>query len=702
MENFYQKTNSMRSIMDEKLNEMDKIFEITKIFSISFDSHSKNLQEMILSLLETDFIKNCEKKKNLNFIKNKNMINSSKTLDENFLLYNQKNFLRKKNSDRKCFLNFEATNYSTVEKFRKKNNKNEKKKKFDLETIKNENLKKSEKIVEPKFFEILKNQNDNMTKLLENGQEGSKVLRDLFNKMFDSLIKFENSKKKKNDFDEISKKKKYYKNEMKKFKKLFLDGKLENEILNQKKNFDYEKKISELENENLKKNFKIENFVKKNENLENENFMLKKNLFEYINQIDKLKNVINDYKFDFHVLQNNINQNFQNENFLNQKKNYENFENFQNEKNFQNYENFQNENFANKNTNTFSFEKIQKKNNFPTTLKKVSKGPNEVSPSNTFIENYKNAISQRNQLIKIIKSLPDSNMENSINTDKTSNLNFCSFNNSLKEFTDSVNTKKGENKKIEVIGLKNSRELSELSSFDEDYVDDNCFKNSENRNFEKNGNFGNFGNFEKNENSSKNIKIEIYNDIEEKDKSIPFLTFNKLMDKKDTENSSKKKNIFENSKKNIFENSKKNIFEKKNSSTSSNSSKKKNFSETLEIFQKKHEKDEESSYSYVNINSEDFSDISNSIQKNNKGRDSVPISIENNKNERKTEKKIFKSERELPLEEPKICKFNVYGNIKAVSKSLQMEDLNELLRQDGDKFAKDTLVENFSSFNKDG
>lgn len=43
MDSFHKKTQSMRENVIEKLNEMDKIFNITKTFSKHFDSHAHKL-----------------------------------------------------------------------------------------------------------------------------------------------------------------------------------------------------------------------------------------------------------------------------------------------------------------------------------------------------------------------------------------------------------------------------------------------------------------------------------------------------------------------------------------------------------------------------------------------------------------------------------------------------------------------------------
>ena len=693
MENFYKKTSSMRSLMDEKLNEMDKIFEITKIFSESFDSHSNNLQEMILSLLEHDYSKKDYTKEHLNFIKKKELTKSCKTIDEKYLLYNQKKLLRKQSNKKyKAILNFEDTNFSTVEKFREKKTQNfikKEQKYYDGETLKNEEIFVKEKT---EFTDILKDQNNNMTKLLESGQENSKILREMFNNMFDSFLKFQNSNKDFKDFEEIKKKKRFYKEEMIKYKKLYMEGKIENEINKGKVNLEFGKQIEILKNDNFKNNFNIENLVANNSNLQKENIELKKNLIFYIKQIDELKNIINDYKFDFKILKHNINFKMEKKNDhypiqnIPQNLNTFPFENMQNNEN-QKINKFSNNN--NKNFNSFSKMEYQKTNNFPNNHNLYEKNNNNlnitnntekniqfpennnsektnfsnnnnfsektnftntqnVQESDDLINNYKLAINQRNQLISIIKSLPDSNLSTSTNTENTSPLNFCSFNNSENKFIDSENTIKEEKMEIKVIGLKDSIQKSELSSFD--CESENIFKKDL---------------------ELKNSRRNLENSCENSGKNISFLTLIEKRAKIENEKSGHKKKIFEDEK-NVFE-------------------------ETLQIFPKKRDKDEESSYSYVNI-SEDFSIVSNSIQKN-KGRDSVTISVENN---RETEKKIFKSERELPLDQPKICKFNVYGNIKKVSKSLQMEDLNELLEVQGGKFAKDVLLENFSSFNKDG
>ena len=45
----------MRENVIEKLNEMDKIFNITKNFSKHFDVHALKLQQLIYSLLDTDY-----------------------------------------------------------------------------------------------------------------------------------------------------------------------------------------------------------------------------------------------------------------------------------------------------------------------------------------------------------------------------------------------------------------------------------------------------------------------------------------------------------------------------------------------------------------------------------------------------------------------------------------------------------------------
>ena len=54
MDSFYRATKSMRDTFNEKLNEMDKIFYLTKKFSDNFDKHIRRLHKLIISLLENN------------------------------------------------------------------------------------------------------------------------------------------------------------------------------------------------------------------------------------------------------------------------------------------------------------------------------------------------------------------------------------------------------------------------------------------------------------------------------------------------------------------------------------------------------------------------------------------------------------------------------------------------------------------------
>lgn len=173
MDNLYIKTKNLKDDVGKKLDEMDQIFNITKNFSGHFDIHVNKLQTLVLSLLITDFDFDEFDETDFN-LKNDNYIDLDKIRENKLENINfQKNFsdrvFNKNNANRIVDIN---PNFSTIEHVR--------------EDLHNETIKKDNNQLA--FVEIFKEQNSNLVKMMETGQENSKTLREMFNSIYEAFL----------------------------------------------------------------------------------------------------------------------------------------------------------------------------------------------------------------------------------------------------------------------------------------------------------------------------------------------------------------------------------------------------------------------------------------------------------------------------------------------------------------------------------
>jgi hypothetical protein len=262
MDKLVSKTRNLKNEFAKKLDEMDKIFFLTKNFSVHFDGHIKKLHLMILTLLEAeteDYTPN--NLKNQEFInKNRLFFNEEEIKESNFNdkeMFNfQNNLLNLKHQQSYSDIN------KTIEEDEEKYSKNEK----DLE-----------------FLEIFKEQNNHLNKMMQFGEENSKTLREMLNSIYEAFL----NQHKNNDNQQI----------IEKYRKKKENSKKTIEQL-QKEIFDLKLKLNEKDNL-IDSNNNEEILKKELENLKNENIKLRSNL-------NLIKKVNFDLVHNLSIAENNL------------------------------------------------------------------------------------------------------------------------------------------------------------------------------------------------------------------------------------------------------------------------------------------------------------------------------------------------------------------------------------------------------------
>ena len=293
MDNLYIKTKNLKDDVSKKLDEMDQIFNLTKSFSGHFDIHVNKLQSLVLSLLITDFddfedtdfdFKN-DKKFNLGNLNKEDKI-------ENIIQKNHfsDRVFTKNNANRIIDIN---PNYSTIEHIKDHHSHNE--------TMKKDNNNQLA------FVEIFKEQNSNLVKMMETGQENSKTLREMFNSIYEAFLSQSKQVPESELRNKYNKKKNSLKKKIEELEKENMDLKIKSSRLVEDGFSNYDStKFNKIQEENLELGKEINKMNNFNLILKEKNLKLINDLEKNYKKTEELKKHVKEMEINLNDLSMNI------------------------------------------------------------------------------------------------------------------------------------------------------------------------------------------------------------------------------------------------------------------------------------------------------------------------------------------------------------------------------------------------------------